>query len=127
MGLHKAYVDGTNVMFWGTTFSHFSAAARLMEQNATYWQSLPIFGGLFHENLKHHGKRGGSWLSIRNDIHHSEHTNILRVMAKQGLTTISDFLEIKPTLNSSIITAQSFPRTTQLLRKYNLENLFSIM
>ena len=47
-------------------------------------------------------------------------------MAKQGLTTISDFLKTKTFLNSSIITARSFSSTIQLSRKFNLANLVCI-
>ena len=108
--------------FWGDTFDHFSLSARLMEQNATNWQSLPIFGGIFQENLAKHKRGGGSWLSIRNDIPHSSHSDILRVMVKHKIATISDAHKKLKDGEGSVIRSNTFDKTLHFMRNFNLEN-----
>ena len=109
------------LMFWGNTFEHFALAARLMEQDATDWQSLPIFGGVFQENLFKQKRGGGTWLSIRNDIPHSSDTDIIRVMIKKKIATISDIHKKLKNENRFVIRSNTYDNTFNFMHNFKLE------
>ena len=105
--------------FWADTFKHFSISAQLLEEDATDWQSLPVFGGVFQANLLKNGKGGGTWLSIRNDIPISKDTNIIREYVKHGVTTLAHFHEKLEDDNEFVIKIGKFKSTSRFMTEFN--------
>ena len=107
--------------FWSDTFRHFSISAQLLEEDATDWQSLPVFGGVFQANLLKNKKGGGTWLSIRNDIPLSKDTNIIREYVKHGVTTLAHFHEKLEDDNEFVIRINRFKPTHKFMTEFNFD------
>ena len=93
--------------FWSSTIHSFARAAQLAEEATPYWQSWNIFGGKFQNLIKTYGKRGGEWLTVRNDLPYHD-TEPIRNMVAKGIFTLSHIHDL---IDSYVIRFHFFTNT----------------